>query len=89
MCIQIWTLGNWSMSTRMLCSKKIGNIILTYFKLTKMFIGNTIIITCFFSHKMEKLIPVFRHDCGIYVTKYMELWNDTTLTKSIVAITVL
>ena len=77
------------MSTRMLCNKKIGNIISTYFKLTKMFIDNTIIITCFFSHKMKILIPVFRHDCGIYVTKYMELWNGSTLIKSIVAVNAL
>ena len=42
-----------------------------------------------FSHKMEKLIIVYRHDCGIYVTKYMELWNGETLTKLIVAVTAL
>ena len=77
------------MSTRMLCSKKVGNIISTSFKLTKMFIDNTIIITCCFLTKWNKLILVYMHDCGIYVTKYMELFNGATLTKSIIAVTAL
>ena len=38
---------------------------------------------------MKKLIPVFRHDYEIYVTKYMELWNGSTLTKSIVVVNAL